>query len=191
MINTLPGFTHSAASECVRTAPILSKARGSFKTRSPSLLPFVKYCCAGDSFLIYLVNSWRVKKKEFYIMEMMEWVIISHIFITADIGPLWYRPPFGYCSLSLFAYCSPQWAKQALILSLFGMTMFTSYHSIRSQEHETHPSITKCCVNVLEPATETRCEPTKDKGEAGSTKWLDFFLCVCVCAQVLQPLKSF
>lgn len=87
MINTLPGFTHSAASECVRTAPILSKARGSFKTRSPSLLPFVKYCCAGDSFLIYLVNSWRVKKKEFYIMEMMEWVIISHIFITADIGP--------------------------------------------------------------------------------------------------------
>lgn len=84
-----PGLTHSGASECVRTAAVLSKARGHSKTHSPTLLPFVKYFRADDSFLIYLVNSRRAKKKEsFYIMEMMEWVIISHIFITADIGTL-------------------------------------------------------------------------------------------------------
>lgn len=89
-------------------------------------------------------------------MEMMEWVIISHIFITPDIGPLRYRPPFGYCSGSLSAHCSSQWATQALILSLFGMTMFTSYHSIRSQEHDTHPSDSKCCMNVPGADTEER-----------------------------------
>ena len=62
---------------------------GHSKLTLPPLLPFVEYFCAGDSFLIYLVNSRRgEEEREFYIMEMMEWVIISHIFITADIGPL-------------------------------------------------------------------------------------------------------
>ena len=127
----------------------------------PPLPPFVKYFRTGDSFLIYLVNSrWGEEEREFYIMEMMEWVIISHIFIMADIGPLWYRPPFGHCSGSLSAHCSPQWAKQALIPCLFGMTMFTSYHSIRSQEHDTHPSVSKC-VNRAD-TEELFCKTSKD-----------------------------
>lgn len=44
----------------------------------------------------------------------------------------------------------PQWLKQTLILSLFGMTMFTSYYSIRSQKRHTQPSAYKGCLNVHE-----------------------------------------
>lgn len=108
-------------------------------------------------------------------MEMMEWVIIFHIFIMADIGPLWYCPPFGYCSGSLSLHCSSPWQKRALILSLFGMTMFTSYHSIRRWERDTHPSVTK----MLRECRYRREVPLTlwgRQGEASSTEWLDVFL---------------
>lgn len=160
MINTLPGLTHSAASECVRTAPVLSKARGSFKTQS---LPFVTYFCAGDSFLIYLVNSRRgEEEREFlhygndgmgynlpHIHHGRHWTLV----IPSSIWLLF--------RFSFQRTVPPQWAKRALILSLFGMTMFTSYHSIRSQEHDTHPSVGKCWVNVRD-TKERYCEASED-----------------------------
>lgn len=72
---------------CLDSGCIIKRRKGHSKLSLLPLLPFVEY----DSFLIYLVNSQPAKKKKkkesFYIMEMTEWVIIFHIFITADIGP--------------------------------------------------------------------------------------------------------
>lgn len=49
----------------------------------------------------------EAEEREFYIMEMTEWVIIFHIFITADIGPPDTVLPLTIVLTLLSMHCSP------------------------------------------------------------------------------------
>lgn len=51
--------------------------------------------------------------------------------------------------------------------------MFTSYHSIRSQERDTHPSVWKCCLN------EREAERGSHGMETGSDRTFVCFTCIC------------
>lgn len=63
--------------------------------------------------------------------------------------------------------------------------MFTSYLSIRSQEHDTHPSVSKCCMNVPDPATKERyCWPSEDWMEKATGRSRAFFV-------TAEPFRTF
>lgn len=112
-------------------------------------------------------------------MEMMEWVIIFHIFITADIGPLWYCPPFGHCSGSFSTPCSPSMAGASFNpVSRWNDNVYQlSFNKEPGARH------TPLCVEMLPewawsgaPAEERHGSHGK---ETGSDRTFVCFTCIC------------